>query len=320
MKASYYTNYGGVEQLSIRDIPEPTPTSEQIKIRVHFTTVNRTDCGFLTGKPFIARFFSGLRRPRFQVLGNEFAGEVVAIGNDVKRFKVGDRVFGHEGTHFGAHAEYMVIDENGGVGKIPDNIDFVQAAAACEGGHYALIDIQKAKVEKGSVVLVNGATGAIGSAAVQIMKHLGAEVVAVCGTDHLSTIKTLGADEVIDYRTSDFTQIDKQFDFIFDAVGKSTFAKCKRILKPKGIYISTELGPYNQNPFLALTSKFSTGKKLLFPIPIINPSHVDFIANMLAIGTFKPLIDRTYQLEQTKEAFTYVLTGEKIGNVLVKIL
>ncbi|MDP4826420.1 MAG: NAD(P)-dependent alcohol dehydrogenase [Flavobacteriales bacterium] len=319
MKASYYTNYGGIEQLSIRDIPEPTPTATQIKIRVHCATVNRTDCGFLTGKPFIARFFSGLRRPRFQVLGNEFAGEVVAIGNDVKRFKLGDRVFGYEGTHFGAHAEYMVMDENGGVGKIPDNIAFDQAAAACEGGHYALIDIQKAKVDKGSVVLVNGATGAIGSAAVQIMKHLGAEVVAVCGTDHLSTLKTLGADEVIDYRTSDFTQIDKQFDFIFDAVGKSTFAKCKRILKPKGIYVSTELGPYNQNPFLALVSKFSTGKKLLFPIPIINTGHVDFIANMLAIGTFKPLIDRTYQLEQTNEAFTYVLTGEKIGNVLLKI-
>ncbi len=319
MKASYYTNYGGIEQLSIRDIPEPTPTATQIKIRVHCATVNRTDCGFLTGKPFIARFFSGLRRPRFQVLGNEFAGEVVAIGNDVKRFKLGDRVFGYEGTHFGAHAEYMVMDENGGVGKIPDNIAFDQAAAACEGGHYALIDIQKAKVDKGSVVLVNGATGAIGSAAVQIMKHLGAEVVAVCGTDHLSTLKTLGADEVIDYRTSDFTLIDKQFDFIFDAVGKSTFAKCKPILKSKGIYISTELGPQNQNPFLALTSKFSTGKKLLFPIPIINPGHVDFIAKMLAVGTFKPLIDRTYPLEQTNEAFTYVLTGEKIGNVLLKI-
>jgi NADPH:quinone reductase-like Zn-dependent oxidoreductase len=206
MKAAVHTSYGPPEVVRIAEVDKPTAKDNELLVKVHATTVNRTDCGLRAAKPFIYRFFVGLRRPRVTVLGNEFAGEVEAVGRGVTSFQVGDRVFGFSGDRFGAHAEYLVIPEDGLVATIPAGLTFEEAAPSTEGSQYALSGIRAAKLQRGQNVLVNGATGAIGSAAVQLLKQLGARVTAVCGTEHLELVKGLGADRVIDYTTEDFTR------------------------------------------------------------------------------------------------------------------
>lgn len=238
---------------------------------------------------------------------------------NVKSFQPGDRVFGYNDITFGAHAEYMVMAEDGPVATMPAGLTFEEAAPITEGCHYALCDIRAAKVSPGQKVLVNGATGAIGSAAVQLCRYYGAEVTAVCATQHLELVRVLGAKTVIDYTKEDFTKIGDRFDFVFDAVGKSSFGQCKPILKSKGIYISTELGKGGQNPFLALITPVLGGKKLLFPIPIISKEDVIFLKELVETGQYKPVIDRYYSLEQIVEATRYVESGQKIGNVVIKI-
>jgi len=197
-------------------------------------------------------------------------------------------------------------------------LSYYEAAPIAEGSHYALCDIRPAKVQPGQQVLVNGATGAIGSAAVQLLKHFGATVTAVCHSQNMALVKGLGADEVIAYDKQDFTQLNQQFDFVFDAVGKSRFSKCKPILKPKGIYISTELGPGGENIFLALKPYFG-GKRLLFPIPTVSKADVEFLGGLVAAGKFKPVVDRQYPLEQMAEAHRYAETGMKTGNLVIKV-
>jgi NADPH:quinone reductase-like Zn-dependent oxidoreductase len=319
MKAIIHTRYGPPEVLQLAEVPKPSPKDNEVLIKVHATTVNRTDCGFRSAEYFISRFFSGLFRPKNHVLGNEFAGEIVEIGSSVSSFQVGDRVFGYNDITFGAHAEYMVLKEDGPITTMPSDLTYEEAAPITEGGHYALCDIRAAKVSPGQKVLVNGATGSIGSAAVQLCRYFGAEVTAVCVTPHLERIRSLGAKTVIDYTKEDFTKIGDQFDFIFDAVGKSSFGKCKPILKSNGIYISTELGKGGQNPFLALITPILGGKKLLFPIPTINKQDVVFLKELVESGQFKPVIDRKYPMEQIVEATKYVETGQKTGNVVITI-
>lgn len=319
MKAAIYKNYGPPEVVQLAEVEKPNPKNNEVLIKVQSTTVNRTDTGFRSAEYFISRFWSGLLRPKNQILGNEFAGEIESIGKDVKLFKVGDKVFGYNDVTFGAHAEYMAMDEHGPLATIPENILFEQAAAITEGAHYALCDIRAAKIKEGQSVLINGATGAIGSAAVQIVKHLGAEVVAVCDTKNVDLIKSLGADMVIDYKKEDFTKLNKKFEVVFDAVGKSSFGKCKSLLKEKGIYMSTELGYMAQNPFLAMITPLFGGKKLLFPIPTINKEDVNYLKNLVVIGKFKPVIDKVYSLNEIVEAHKYVETGMKTGNVIIKI-
>jgi NADPH:quinone reductase-like Zn-dependent oxidoreductase len=202
---------------------------------------------------------------------------------------------------------------------MPVNTTFDEAAPILEGGHYALCDIRAAKVEKGQKVLVNGASGAIGSAAVQLCKYFGADVTAVCATKNIELLKSIGATTVIDFTNEDFTKLNQTFDFIFDAVGKSTFRKCKPLLKKKGIYISTELGPGGQNPFLALITPLLGGRKLLFPIPTISKQDVIFLKELHKTGQYKPVIDRKYTLEQIPEATRYVETGQKTGNVVITV-
>jgi NADPH:quinone reductase-like Zn-dependent oxidoreductase len=270
-------------------------------------------------KPFINRFFTGLRRPRVTVLGNEFAGEVEAAGRGVRSFAVGDRVFGYNGTRFGAHAEYLAMPEDGSLATMPTNLTYEQAAASTEGSHYALSLIRKAKVHSGQDVLVYGATGAIGSAAVQLLKRLGAEVTAVCGTKHLELVRGLGADRVIDYTAEDFTRDTQTYDVVLDAVGKSSFGRCKRLLKPAGIYLSSDLGPLSQNPILSLVTPLLRGKKVMFPIPRDNQEMVRFFKELLESGEFKPLIDRRYRLDEIVEAYRYVETGQKVGNVVINV-
>jgi len=317
MKAIVHTKYGPPEVAQLKEVEKPKPTKNEILIKIYATTVNRTDCGIRSAEYFISRFFSGLFRPNQQILGCEFAGVVEAIGPEVREFKIGDKVFGLDDAKFGGHAEYKVIAEDKAITTIPEGLSFDIAAAISEGAHYAWVDIKAAKIQKGQNILINGATGAIGSSAVQLVKYLGATVTAVCDTKNVELVKSLGADAVIDYKKEDFTQIKETFDVVFDAVGKSSFGKCKPLLKKGGIYISTELGYMSQNPFLAMITPFLGGKKVLFPIPVTSKADIEFLKKLTAENHFKPVIDRTYQLGEIVEAYRYVETGQKTGNVVI---
>lgn len=319
MKAAVYTKYGSPEVVQIKEVPKPHPEPNEILIQVYASTVNRTDSGFRSAEYFISRFFSGLFRPKYPILGCEFAGVVAQIGEQVSTFKVGDKVFGFNDKKFGGHGEYLTLAETDAVTLIPDHLSFSEAAALTEGSHYALVDIRAAKVQAGQKVMIYGATGAIGSAAVQLLQHFGARVTAVCNTKNVELIKSLGPAEVIDYQTTDYTKISTQFDFIFDAVGKSRFGTCKPLLKKKGIYISTEFGKNGENVWYALTTPLFGGKKLLFPIPSISKADVELLKELAEKGIFKPIIDRHYKLDDIVEAYKYVESGQKTGNVILTV-
>lgn len=319
MKAIVYSQYGPPEVAQLREVEKPVPKEREVLIKIHAATVNRTDCGFRSAEYFIVRFWSGLFTPNNKILGCEFAGVIESVGSAVTSFKPGDNVFGFNDTTFGAHAEYMVVAEDAALATMPQNFSFEQAAALTEGIHYALCDLRAAKIARGQSYLINGATGAIGSAAVQLAKYFGAEVTAVCATNHVELVKSLGADVVIDYTQQDFTKINKQFDTVFDAVGKSSFGKCKPLLKKQGVYMSTELGYMSQNPFLALITPLLGGKKVLFPIPTISKADVNFFKELAEKDAFKPVIDRRYPLDQIVEAYRYVETGMKTGNVILTV-
>jgi NADPH:quinone reductase-like Zn-dependent oxidoreductase len=319
MKAAVHSRYGPPDVVRVMEIEKPVPKDGELLVRVHATTVNRTDCAYRAAKPFFMRFVSGLRRPKATVLGNEFAGEVEAVGGGVTSFEVGDRVFGFNGTSFGAHAEYMTIPEGGLVATMPTTLTYEEAAPGTEGSHYALSLIRRARIHKGQDVLVNGGTGAIGSAAVQLLKHLGANVTAVCRTEHLELVRGLGADRVIDYTAEDFTEDGQTYDVVVDAVGKSSFGRCRRLLKPRGVYLSTDLGPLSQNPILALVTPLFGGKRVMFPIPREDRGIVRHLKELIESGEFRPLIDRRYPLDQIVEAYRYVETGQKVGNVVIRV-
>ena len=320
MRAIVYKKYGTPEVARLMEVLKPVPKDNEVLIKVYASTVNRTDSGFRSAEYFISRFWSGLLRPKFPILGCEFAGVIKEIGKDVKEFTNGDKVFGFNDKSFGGHAEYLTIVETNALTTMPEHISFDKAAALTEGAHYALVNIRAAKIKRGQNVLVNGATGAIGSAAVQLLKHFGAIVTAVCNTKNVELVKSLGADTVIDYQTQDFTKTENKFEFIFDAVGKSSFGQCKPLLTEKGIYISTELGKNGENILFALTTAFWGGKKLLFPIPSITKKDVIFLKELVQKGEYNPVIDRQYKLDQIVEAYKYVESGQKTGNVVIKIV
>ena len=319
MRAMVHQQYGPPEVVRLTQVPKPVPQRKQLLVKVMATTVNRTDCGFRSAQYFISRFFSGLLKPKFNVLGCEYAGVVEAVGPDVTQYKVGDKVVGYNDYKFGGHAEYRLCNQNENLTLMPSNWSFEEAAPLLEGSHYALCDLRAAKIKTGDNVLINGGTGAIGSAAVQLAKHFGATVTAVCHGDYLNLVGSLGADRVIAYNLEDFTKLPEHFDIVFDAVGKSSFGKCKPILKENGVYMPTELGKRSENLFLALASRFRKGKKVLFPIPLIKQEDVVFLKDLAEAGKFKPLIDRVYPLEQIVEAYHYVESGQKIGNVVITI-
>jgi len=319
MRAIIHTEYGPPEVVTLTEVDKPAPKDNEVLIKVYATTVNRTDCGFRSAEYFISRFFSGLFKPKNKTLGNEFAGVIEAIGKDVTLFTIGDKVFGYNDKTFGAHAEYMTMAEKEAITTMPSNLAYEEAAPITEGAHYALCDIRAAKIKEGQNVLIYGATGAIGSAAVQLVKHFGAKVTAVCNTKNVELVKSLGADLVIDYTKQDFTKTHQTFDFVFDAVGKSSFGKCKPLLNKKGIYISTEPGKNSENIFLALTTPMFSKKKVLFPIPTIRKEDVIFLKELVETGKYKPVIDRQYRLEQIVEAYKYVESGQKTGNVVITL-
>ena len=317
MKAVVYKKYGPPEVAQLTDIPKPVPNDQEILIKVHASTVNRTDAGFRSASYFISRFWTGLFSPKHQVLGCEFAGVVEAVGKNVSSFKISDRVFGFNDKTCGGHGEYLTIAESDAVTHMPTNISFEEAAALTEGVHYALVDIKASNIQKGQQAMVYGATGAIGSAAVQLLKHFGVIVTAVCNTKNVELVRSLGADTVIDYQTQDFTKTQTKFDLIFDSVGKSSFGQCKPLLNTKGIYVSTELGKNAENVWLAMITPLFGGKKVLFPLPTINKEDVNFFKTLYEKGEFRPVIDRYYTLEQIVEAYKYVESGQKTGNVVM---
>lgn len=319
MKAAIRTRYGPPEVVHLGEVDRPTPGDDELLIKVHATTVNRTDCGYRGGTPFLIRFFSGLPRPKATILGTEFAGEVEAIGTGVTSHRAGDRVCGYcEGT-FGAHAEYMTIQAGRLIARIPPDSSFEEAAPSTEGSHYALGMLRSAEIGSGDDVLIFGATGAIGSAAVQIAKSLGANVTAVCGTAHVALVESLGADRVIDYRTTDFTKDEQRYDLVLDAVGKSSFRRCRRLLKRRGIYTSSDVGFLWHGPILALITPLFRGRRLIFVVPRRDPEAVRYLRSLIESGAFKPVIDRRYPLDQIVEAYRFVETGQKIGNVVILV-
>ena len=323
MKAIVYTKYGPPEVLRLKEVEKPVPKDNEVLIKIHATTVNRTDCAILRAKPFISRFVTGIFKPNKPIPGTEFAGKIEAVGKNVTSYKVGDKIFGFDDNGSGSHAQYMTISEDKALTTIPKNITYEQAAASTEGAHYAYNFINKVNLESGQKVLVNGATGAIGSAAVQFLKYFGVDVIAVCNTKNIELVKSLGANKVFDYTKEDFTKDNQKYDFIFDTVGKSSFFKCKQLLQPGGIYISSDLGFMAQNIFLPLITPIIKpiigNKKTIFPLPTDCKGSIRFIKKLIEKGKFKAVIDRKYPLEQIVEAYKYVEKGQKVGNVIITI-
>lgn len=319
MKAAVHTRYGPPDVVQVREVPKPVPQANDVLVRVHASTVNRTDCGIRSAEYVVSRFFSGLFKPKQQTLGCEFAGVVEATGSAVTAFNVGDRVFGFNDERFGGHAEYLTLGEHEALVPMPAGWSFAEAAPLAEGAHYALGNIRAAKVQPGHRVLVYGATGAIGSAAVQLLNYFGATVTAVCATKHVELVKSLGADRVVDYQREDFTKTGETYQFVFDAVGKSSFGACKPLLNAGGVYISTEFGKRGDNAFRALLGPLQGDRRVLFPLPKTRREDLIFLKRLAEAGRFKPVIDRTYPLDRIVEAYRYVETGQKVGNVVVTV-
>jgi NADPH:quinone reductase-like Zn-dependent oxidoreductase len=319
MRAAVRDRYGPPEVVRVDEVPRPVPGAGELLVKVRATTVNRTDCALRAAQPWFWRLLAGVRRPRAKVIGTEFAGDVAALGPGVTGFAVGDRVFGYNDSTFGTHAQYLVTKARSALAPIPDGETYAALAPAVEGAFYARNMIRASGVAAGDDVLVNGATGGIGSAAVQLLHDLGARVTAVCAAEHADLVRGLGADRVIDYTTTDFTAGDGRYDAVLDAVGKSTFSRCRRLLKPRGVYLSSELGPFWVNPLLALVTPLGRGRRLRFPIPRNDPGMARDFADLVAAGRYRPLVDRTYQLDEIVEAHRYVDAGRKIGNVVILI-
>jgi NADPH:quinone reductase-like Zn-dependent oxidoreductase len=323
MRASVYTHYGSPDVLQITEVERPTPGENEVLIRVHATTVTSEDCIFRKGKPFIARSATGLLRPKKPTLGAECAGEIEAVGKDVKRFRAGDQVFASSGPALGAHAEYLCLPEDGALALKPANMTYGEAAAICGGALTALPFLRdKGHIQRGQRILIIGASGSVGTAAVQLAKYFGAEVTGVCSTTNLELVRSLGADDVIDYTKADFTQSGQTYDIIFDAVGKSSFSRCKTSLGRKGIYLSTVLS-FGILLQMIRTSTAGT-RKAMITFTGLRPSSektkdLTFLKELVEAGKLTSVIDRRYPLEQIAEAHRYVDTGHKRGSVVITL-
>jgi NADPH:quinone reductase-like Zn-dependent oxidoreductase len=313
MKAAVRSRYGSPDVLTVKEIDRPVPKPHEVLIRVFASTVNRTDCHVLTGKPFFMRFVTGLLGPSLSVTGSDFAGQVEATGADAKRFQRGDKVMGFIDMGARSHAEYLTISETK-VTSMPSNVTYKQAVACLEGAFYAICGIKKINPEAGQNALVIGATGAIGSSYVQFLKFYGLDITAVCEGSNSELVRSLGASRIIDYTKEDFTDANDQYDFVLDAVGKTDFATCKHLLKSEGIFVSSQPDLIN----LLLTS-FKKGKKEILPIPRDLMRNLDFIRELVEAGKFIPVTDREYPIDKIVEAYKYVASGQKIGSVIISM-
>ena len=319
MRAVVFDRYGPPEVLRLEDLERPVPKEDEVLIKVHASTVNRTDTGLRSAEYFISRFFTGLLRPRRKIPGTELAGTVEAVGPAVIEFEAGDQVFGVSATTAGAYAEFVCMKESAPLAHKPTGMTFEEAAAVPDGAILALSYLRRVELQQRRKVLVYGASGSIGTAGVQLARYFDADVTAVCDTKNLELVKSLGADRVIDYTREDFTKNGEAYDLIFDAVGKLSLKGCRGSLKPGGIYASTDLGPYWQNPFLALWTSRIGDRKVLFPIPRYTKKDVLFVKELVEAGEYRAVIDRRYALEDVVEAHRYVETGQKTGNVVLTI-
>jgi NADPH:quinone reductase-like Zn-dependent oxidoreductase len=317
MRAVVHDVYGPPEVLHVEEVPRPEPKDDEVLIRVRATTVNRSDCGHRGADPFMIRYFTGLRRPKYRILGGELAGEVEAVGAAVTRFKVGDQVFGLK--VFGAHAEYTCMRESARLEHKPAEITFEEAAAVCDGATLALTSLRGGNVAPGQRIVVYGASGSIGTAAVQLAKHLGAHVTAVCDTKHVELVRSLGADVVVDYTQEDFTKNGETYDVVLDAVGKHSFRRCRRSLVPGGIYVTTDLGYMWHVPAMILLTRFIGDKRVTIAIPKNDKQDVLLLKELIEAGKYRAVIDRCYPLEDVVEATRYVETGQKTGNVVLTV-
>lgn len=323
MRAVVHDRYGSPEVLRLETIERPVPKEDEVLIRIHVSSVNRTDCGFRQGVPVFVRVFSGVRRPKFRTLGNELAGVVEGVGSAVTRFAVGDRVFGVDQLTFGANAEYTCMRQDGPLATMPAGMSFEEGAAMCDGFILAMTCLRGADLQRGQRILIYGATGSIGTAGVQLAHDMGAHVTAVADTRNLDLARSLGADVVIDRLAEDFASNGETYDVVFDAVGKSNFAHCRGSLTPRGRYVTTDLGRFWHNPPLilltAITCRFG-GRRAQLPLPRYRVREVELLRQMYEAGTYRAVIDRSYPLADVVEATRYVEAGQKVGNVLLTMV
>ncbi|MBE7553462.1 MAG: NAD(P)-dependent alcohol dehydrogenase [Anaerolineales bacterium] len=322
MKAIVATSYGSPEVLQLQEVEKPTPKDNELLIKVRATTVNAGDCRMRSFDvpPLFwlpARIMLGFTKPKYPIFGMELAGEVEAIGKDVKRFKVGDQVFASTfAANFGAHAEYKCLPEDGAVVTKPQQMSYEEAATLSIGANTALFFLKAGHIQPGQKVLIYGAAGSVGTFAVQLAKYFGAEVTGVCSTRNVALVKSLGADQVVDYTQEDFTKNGETYDIIFDAVGKTTFSHCQSALKKNGYYLHTVMVlPELRGLWYSLI----TDKKVIGGTAIPRREALDFLKELVELGRLKPVIDRCYPLEQMVEAHRYVETGHKKGNVVITL-
>lgn len=323
MKAIEYYKYGSPEVMQIVEVEKPIPKDNEILVRIKVTTVTATECTFRQGKPYISRLFTGLTKPKLKRLGEELAGEVEEVGKNVKSFKKGDLIFGTAGPNFGANAEYICIPEDGVINMKPENLNFEESTASIDGFLTAMPFLRDTgKIKAGMKVLIYGASGSVGSAAVQVAKYFETEVTAVCSTDNVELVKAIGADYVIDYKNEDFTKNGKIYDLIFDAVGKTSFSKCKKSLSKNGVFLEAGVG-FGILPTVLWTAMFGSKKARIAATGLRSPKErvkdLNLLKELLESGKIKPVIDKTYSLDQIVDAHKYVDTGRKKGNVAIKV-
>ena len=314
MKAVLYDRYGPPEVLRLQEVSRPVPKDDEVLVKVHATTVTRTDTGLRSAEFFISRFFTGLLRPKQGTLGLELAGVVEEVGAGVTEFEVGDEVFG---VRSGANAEYVCVRDQGALAHKPANMSFEEAAAVCDGAALALACLRRADLREGQRILVYGASGSVGTAGVQLAKHFGAHVTAVCNTKNVELVRSLGADAVIDHLQDDFTKNGETYDVVFDAVGKHSFRRSRRSLKPGGTYVETDLGFMWHVPLLALLTRWFGEKKVALGVTKYSKDDVLLLKELIEAGEYRAVVDRRYPLEQVVEAARYVETGQKTGNVVL---
>jgi NADPH:quinone reductase-like Zn-dependent oxidoreductase len=317
VRAVVHDRYGPPDVLRLEEVERPQPKDDEVLVRVRATTVTRTDTGLRSAEYFISRAVTGLLRPKHRITGMELAGEVEAVGSSVSEFEVGDRVFGVSG--YGAHAEFVCMRESEPMAHMPAGTTFEEAAPVCDGASLALACLRSAGLGAGQTVLVYGASGSVGTAAVQLAKHFGARVTAVCNTKNVELVSSLGADEVIDYLEQDFTKNGETYDVIFDAVGKHSFRRCRRSLKPGGTFVETDLGFMWHVPLLALLTRRIGDKRVRLGITRYSKEDVVFLKGLVEAGQYRAVIDRTYPLEDVVEASRYVERGQKTGNVVLRV-
>jgi 2-desacetyl-2-hydroxyethyl bacteriochlorophyllide A dehydrogenase len=317
MKAAIYLQYGPPEVLQVKEVEKPIPKNNEILLRIKATAVNSGDIRLRKADPFAVRFIFGLLKPRINILGSVFSGEVVSVGKEVKQFKVGDDVFGHTDMSFGSYAEYKCLPENASIALKPANSSHNEAAVIPFGGVTALHFIKKAMIKQGQNVLIVGASGAVGSAAVQLAKSFGANVTSVCSTANIALVKSIGADHVIDYTKEDFTQNGKTYDVIFDTVKAISVSKSIKSLNKNGILILSAAGMSEM--FQGLWISMTSSKKVMTGVINHTVADIIFLKGLIEDGKLKPVIDRTYSLEQIAEAHAYVEKGHKKGNVAIEV-